>query len=135
MTAEEILTGAVSKDWIDDLPLVIKAMNKKFNRIKKDMKLLSDIPVCEGDSCQLLEMGTKVRAILDDYTTDKRLHGKFRAGDIKLSPEVRYIKKIILKPGFSPMYLLNKGENDGLDLVTKNQLQVINPDEENQIQV
>ncbi|EGG19721.1 hypothetical protein DFA_00299 [Cavenderia fasciculata] len=129
MMAQEILTGQDSKEWIQDLPVIIKAMNKKFKRIKKDRKPLSDMPLCEGDSCELLDIGTKVRVKLDDpidYNTDKRLIGKFRATDIKWNPEIKTIQDLVLKPSFPPLYKMN----DSDVWYTKNQLQLVDNDEE-----
>eukprot|EP01132_Coremiostelium_polycephalum_P009074 gene9074-11114_t len=65
MTAEEILTGDVSRHWVKDLPELIKAMNSHYKRDVKKLKPISDKPLCSGDSCELLEEGTKVEKILD----------------------------------------------------------------------
>lgn len=137
MTAEELLTNQISKRWTDILPQIIKAMNIHYSELLKKMKKIKvkDKPVCEGDSCKLLEEGTKVRAILDEPRNilgEKQI-GKFRSGDIRFNPDVRIIKRILLKPNKPPMYLLdNKKEPNGVDKVpyTKNQLQVIPETEE-----
>jgi len=134
MQSQEILTGEVSKEWVEDLPKYIKAINKKRKKEppKPDSKIL-----CNGNSCNILEIGTKVRAILDtpvDYVTDKKLHGKFRITDIRWNPEIRIIQNIMLLPGRPPLYLLNDTNNiDKIDnsvAYTKQQLQVVHDDEE-----
>ena len=134
MQSQEILTGIKSVEWIDDLPIFIDAMNKR-RRITPP-KPATDL-VCSGDSCNALEIGTKVRAILDtptDYLTDKRLHGKFRVTDIRWDPKIRIITDILLLPGRPPLYLLNDVNNiDKVDNgvgYTKNQLQLIQNNEE-----
>ena len=131
MTAQELLTGDKSVEWVDDLPVIIKAINKNIHY--KPPK--ADGPVCSGDSCQLLEIGTKVRRILDypiDTHNEKRVHGKFRASDIRWHPEIRTIKNILLTTGQPPLYQLDDGK-DGIDqrvAYTKQQLQVVDKNEE-----
>ncbi len=135
MQAQELLTGQVSREWVEDLPRAIKYINRK--RKRKPPKVSYDLFECEGDSCNLLDIGTKVRPILDkpiDYVTGKRVHGKFRGADIKWDPEVRIIKNILLLPDQPPLYQLNdKNDIDKIDQTvayTKNQLQVVPKDEE-----
>ena len=63
----------------------------------------------------------------------KKLHGKFRTGDIRWDPEIRTIKKLILSPDQPPTYLLN-GPHGRLGVsrcaYTRKQLQIV-PDNEN----
>lgn len=132
MHAQEILTGEVSKEWIEDLPKFIKAINRK--RTKALPKVSTEV-LCEKDACDLLDIGTKVRVVLFDpidYTTGSKLHGKFRITDIRWNPDIRTIKNILLLPGRPPIYLVNKenGEIDNSAGYTKNQLQVVTDDEE-----
>lgn len=134
MQAQEILTGEVSKEWIEDLPKFIEYINEK-RAIKPKQPIKEDIK-CSGDACYTLIEGTKVRAILDtpiDYITDKKLHGKFRASDIRWDPEIRIIKRVTLLPGKPPLYLLNDKKDinkiDNQVAYTKNQLQVVGEEE------
>lgn len=133
MHAEELLTGQVSRRWVDALPRIIKAMNIHYSKQKR-MKY-PDVPVCEGEACKLLDEGTKVRAVLDEPRNlfDEKLIGKFRSGDIRWDPKVRVVKQILLRPGQPPMYLLdNPKRSNGIDNIpyTRNQLQVIPEEEE-----
>ena len=134
MTAQELLTDEIDTHWVSDLPIMIKAINAK---VKKEPKTkFSDDPVCEDDSCNLLEIGTKVRVILEEpieLTSDKRLTGKFREGDIRWDMTPRTIREILIKPGFPPMYLLDgKIGKRNVEPVsyTKNQLQVVHNNEQ-----
>ena len=83
----------------------------------------------------LLFEGTRVRVRLDEPISvlGKKLHGKFRTGDIKWDPEIRIIKKLILSPDQLPTYLLN-GPHGKLGVsrcaYTRKQLQIV-PDNEN----
>ena len=82
--AQELLTGEPDTAWKDDLPVVVKEMNKiATNRPKPK---LSDRPVCKGSNCELIPEGTKVRKVLyapkSAHNLDERLSGKFRATDI-----------------------------------------------------
>lgn len=131
MSAQELLTGEESKEWVSDLPLLIKTLNKKAKN--RQQRKLPDKPVCEGQECNMFFIGDKVRAIAEepkDYVTGQKLQGKFRATDLRFDPRIRTIKEILLKPGFPPMYLLD-GKVKGRDPVayTKNQLKPVEKDE------
>ena len=134
MQAQELLTNEVSTEWKDDLPKVINAINRKAKKTK--IKSLPDLPVSQGDSSNLLDIGEKVRVKLEaplDYTSGKRLHGNFRSSDIRWDPKPRVVKEVLLKPGFPPMYLLD-GEIGKRKVepvaYTKNELQIIPENEE-----
>lgn len=132
MTAQELLTGTPSTEWIEDLPGVLKEINKNAGH-----KELPEDPVCSGKSCELLDVGTKVRAVLDqpiDVTNGKRLKGNFRATDIRFGIPIRTVKQFIISPGFPPLYLLDDDKaKNGIDIsaaYTRNQLLVVQEPEE-----
>ena len=83
----------------------------------------------------LLPEGTRVRVRLYDPISvlGKKLHGKFRTGDIRWDPEIRIIKKLILSSEQPPTYLLN-GPHGKLGVsrcaYTRKELQIV-PDREN----
>ena len=88
MTAQELLTGTPSKEWVDDLPKFVQYINAKRKR-KPPKQPKTNKTQCSGDDCTLLDIGTKVRVKLDhpiDAATDKKLHGKFRITDIRYDP-------------------------------------------------
>ena len=67
----------------------------------------------------VLPDGTPVRVQLDnpiDYVSGSRLHGKFRAGDIRWENKIRHITRLYLRPGQPPMYQV---EDDGHVAYTK----------------
>jgi len=148
-TEQEILTGEPSTQWIEDLPIYIKIINKNLKKTKCNPLDLKWEPRCNGDACDLLNEGTKVRAKLDhpiNPATGERLMengGRFRATDIRWNPEIRTIEKIVLNPNQPPMYILNDNGHDALASkqsrrvkdaeigYTKNQLQVIPDNEKN----
>src|SRR5207244_1975213 len=83
----------------------------------------------------LLPAGIRVRVKLDEPISvlDKKLHGKFRTGDIRWDPEIQTIKKPILSPDQSSTYLLNDPHGRlGVSrcVYTRKQLQIV-PDNEN----
>lgn len=133
---EELLTGEPSIEWVNDLPIAISVLNEKAKQYKKKSQHKYGDPVCGGDSCELLEEGTKVRVALDnprDIPTGKQLGTRFRAVDIRWDIQPRVIKRVLITPDQPPLYLLNgvKGPED-IDYsasYTKNQLQVIPIDE------
>lgn len=137
MTAEETITEQPSTEWVEDLPILIRALNKHtketFKPFKPDLK--SDVmPEATGESADVIPEGTRVRVALEapqDFASGKRLHGKFRSSDLRWDETPRTVKSILIKPGAPPMYLLND-DGKGIDTVsyTRNQLQVIPKDEQ-----
>jgi hypothetical protein len=127
-TAQELNTGEVSREWVEFLPKVLKAMNKRLKR-KVDMSEPPKDERCSGDECRLLAVGTKVRVILDeprDVATGKKLHGKFRAGDVRWSLNPTEITRIIIAPDQPPMYAVKEPQYVNY---TKQQLQVVSDNE------
>jgi hypothetical protein len=146
-TAEELATGETAREWIDDLPKIVKVINdimtitpqtkdiekrvknKKTGKIEKVTVEADPSPRCSGGSCQLLPVGTKVRVIAEkpmDPTNGKTLSGKFRAGDLRWEKTVRTVTQINLHPGNPPMYMISGIKNVSY---TKNQLQVVSDNE------
>lgn len=129
--AQEMLTDQTSKEWVDDLPRFIKALNKI--RKRKPPKIAKTHTI--GKDKEVLDIGTRVRAILDNpinYIDEKRLHGKFRVTDIRWNPEIMTIGNIMILPGRPPLYLLkdSKGKLDMSVAYPKKHLQVVPDDEE-----
>src|SRR6185312_1938981 len=93
---EELLTGDPAVQWKDDIPELIKALNKRTTATRIKVKKPPEYPVCEGDSCQVLDRGAKVRVILEEPRSlqGRKLHGKFRAGDVRWEERIRTIKEI-----------------------------------------
>lgn len=123
MASQELLTGEPSREWVDDLPDLIKIFNE---RKKKPLeKEISDLPIADKYTGNLLKIGQKVRVQLDypiRTTDNKRLNGTFRTSDIRFSPKIYEIEEVLLKPGYPPMYLIDDGTTVAR---TKNQLQPV----------
>jgi hypothetical protein len=133
MYAQEMLTGQPSRQWVTVLPKIIATINAV--RYRKPPPVTYE-PVCDGSACKLIPLGTRVRAILDnpiDYLSEKRLHGRFRASDIRWDPTIRIVKDILLFPGTPPLYLLSDVNDpnkiDNRVAYTKNQLQIVKANE------
>jgi hypothetical protein len=131
MSAQEMLTGQESTEWVDDFCSIVDAVDRKWRRDPPTLCL--DPPKISEDD-ELLPEGTRVRVKLEDPISvlGKKLHGKFRTGDIRWHPEVQTIKQLTLSPGQPPMYLLN-GPHGRLGVsrcaYTRKQLQIV-PDGE-----
>ena len=132
MNAQELLTGEPSVEWIEDFRAIVDEVDRQWRRDPPKVPL--GLPrISKND--ELLTEGTRVRVKLDEPISvlGKKLHGKFRTGDIRWDPEVRVIKKLILSPDQPPTYLLN-GPHGRLGVsrcaYTKKQLQLV-PDNEN----
>lgn len=107
-------------DAVDELISDIK--NKKTPEIIHD-----DVPLAGKNASTLgiLPEGTKVRIALDypiNAVTNEKLHGNFRAGDIRFSKEIYEIEKIILTPNQPVSYLVSRIKNRSF---LSNQLLVI----------
>ena len=132
MTGQELLTGETSIEWSDDYPIMIKTLNKNWQR---DPPSIPRGPPKIKVSDELLPEGTRVRVMLDEPMSvlGKKLHGKFRTGDIRWDPEIKTIKKLILSPEQPPTYLIS-GPHGKLGVsrcaYTRKQLQLV-PKNEN----
>ena len=134
--AQEQIYGETSREWVSFLPKLIKILNDGYQKKteKEDAKKGKKIPLeiqCKGSACDIIPIGTKVRAILDNpeaFITGKREHGGFRAGDTRWSADVRTVENVLLQPPNPPMYVLN-GDR-GKVAYTKNQLQLIKDSDE-----
>ncbi len=126
--SQELLTGQVSKEWVDDIKPLIELLNER--KPKPYLAEKTPDPIVDKYTGKLLKLGQKVRLLLDkpiDTVRGKRLYGDFRSGDIKWTLKVYKITEVLLKPGFPPMYLTDANDNVAR---TKNQLQKITGKEE-----
>ena len=147
-TSEELATGETSREWVKDLPKIVKVINehmtitpqtkdtekkvrdKKTGKMKKVIVEAEPSPRCKGSSCNLFPVGTKVRVIAEkpiDPSNSKSLTGRFRAGDIRWERPVRKIIQINLHPGQPPTYMVEGIKNVAY---TKNQLQQVSGTEQ-----
>ena len=121
---KEIETKKTSKDWFKSMEEFRKLIQFINDNIKyKPGKELDNLMITDANH-NILPTGTKVRVALDypiDIANEKRQHGKFRAGDIRWSKDIKLIEWDVLKPGQPPMYKIS-GEPI---LRTIQQLQVI----------
>lgn len=114
------------KSWHMYLDKIIEFLNKKVSKVY-EYDPFDDI-TGNQDIVELLEVGDKVRKILDYPITahdDKKIIGKFRAGDIRFSKDIFKIKHIILNPSMPPLYMINKSNTEDIDssvAYTRNQL-------------
>lgn len=129
---KELKTKKIVKSWHKDLAKYIKYLNDKSENLKKEtFNIYEDIAGNEK-MIELLEINDKVKVQLDypiSSANDKKLIGKFRAGDIRYSKENFKIMHIILNPGMPPMYMVNdKNDDDKMNTrvaYTRNQLLLV----------
>lgn len=113
----EVNKKKTDRSWVKYLPKIIQDYNKGKTKNIDVEKKMNQIPTikCTGQSCVLLEKGTKVRVAADypqNPVTGKKLHGKFRKTDLKYETTIRTITRVILQPGQPPMYAISgKGNN------------------------
>jgi hypothetical protein len=128
MLAEEINNDKVSRNWVDILPKVVALINKNFAHEAQDAD--PDLLVrTDKFSEEVLPIGTKVRIQLDNpisYVDDKKLYGKFRAGDIRWKKQIGEITRFFLRPDQPVLYQVDNNDNVAY---TKYQLQVVKDNE------
>lgn len=136
MAAIEEVTGQTSRDWVSTLPTFVKLFNddireKNALNKKKPVDPADKGPRCsKKGGCELLEVGTKVRVILEepvDNVTGKQLHGKFKAGDKRWDSSHRKIYQQIIRPDMPVLYIVTKPDSEKPEKAahTIQQLQVI----------
>jgi hypothetical protein len=119
-------TGEVSKEWVEFLPLVIKAINKKLSHAVKEAPE-EQPPIITSP---ILEKGTKIRIQLDapkDVASGKRLHGNFRASDPRWSIKIYTIESPLITENKNVLYSIEGIKHTAF---TRNQLQVVSPDDQ-----
>ena len=101
----------------------------------QQIRYLTDIR-CNGDDCNILTIGTKVRVKLSqpkDLSSDRTLSERFRATDTYWDPFPRKFLDIMLMPGQPPLYRVSVHDNpDEIDhraAYTKKQLQIVHENE------
>lgn len=106
--AEELHTGKPSRQWVDDLPGFVKAMNEQLERKPPKPLPADEMPVTGP---KLYEVGQRVRVRLDrPFSVDgdgKKLPGELRAGDPKWEKQVRTIEHVRLIPGAIVRYIVS----------------------------
>ena len=130
MTTIESITGQPSLDWVDILPVIIKEINKHVKKIKV-YNYNDNIPYQTKADLEVLDNGQKVRLKLDapkEYINDNKLHGTFRAGDIRWTPEIHTITNIIMLPNQPILYTV---DNTMSPAYGRNELQIVIADTEN----
>jgi hypothetical protein len=129
MTAIESITGQPNLDWIDVLPVVITEINKLV-KPKKQPNYKNKIPYENKSDLDVLDIGQKVRVKLDspkEFINDEKLHGTFRAGDIRWSSDTYKITNTIMQPNRPILYVLN---NKMFPAYNRNELQIVSHDDD-----
>lgn len=130
ITNDELETGHSSSKWVEYLPMIVKAINKKIaSSTPKNTIKSTGNPIYTTADLDLLELGDKVRIPLDEpknITTNKKLNGRFRSGDVRWVVEPTYITKILMKPNTPIMYMVASQPHVGY---TRNQIQLVDKDE------
>lgn len=106
-TAQELVTGSYSREWIDELQKIIKQLNKRFGKKTSGKVDDSKELFCKGNTCDLLDIGDLVRYPLDhaiNVVDNKRLDSKFRASDIRYSLKPTKIRTIRTSTVNPPLY-------------------------------
>jgi hypothetical protein len=126
LNAKELKNKKTSKDWFKN-KATFRSLIEELNEGVQHQPLVDDVQEnirVTDNNKELLPIGTEVRVQLDypiDLAKEKRMYGKFRAGDIRWSTNIKTIEWNVLQPNQPPMYKVN-GESI---LRTRQQLQVV----------
>jgi len=126
LNVKELKTKKTSKDWfknMDTFRELIQDLNDNIPYQPQVDDIQENIRVTDNNK-ELLPIGTQVRVQLDypiDLAKEKRMYGKFRAGDIRWSTNIKTIAWNVLQPNQPPMY---KVDEESI-LRTRQQLQVV----------
>ena len=110
MMNEEITTGNKCNSWVKYIDKLRIVLNKEMHKREPDVFKLSS----PYTNCPLFKIGSKVRVKMEqpaDYLTGKRLHGKFRVGDLRFEIQPRKITNMFIKPGAPVMYAVDGYSN------------------------
>jgi hypothetical protein len=130
MNAKELRrAGHINKEWVDILPQIIDYMNtraKKKNVMQDPSKpapMIGDRK--KGKMEKVLKVGQLVRIPLDephDIPANKKLHGRFRAGDLRWERTPTHIIRISMRPNQPIMYVTERNRNVAY---TRKQIQLV----------
>jgi hypothetical protein len=114
MMAQNKLAGYDSSKWREYLPALVNAINQKTKLTASKKKKKPDKPLLAPNrKITLLHVGDEVRISLDNPETidGKKLHGKFRASDIKWSPQTYKVTGVMFEPNQPIMYATNADQH------------------------
>lgn len=124
MNIEEINTGEVSTTWVKWLKDVVKSLNIHMSRnppnYSEDNTMINSL-----NSEKLLNIGDEVHVALNkprDIVTNKRLHGKFRATDLRYTIKPHKIVDYYFSEHQPVMYIVDGFKKN---VFTKNELKQI----------
>lgn len=134
MITKQLLSKKLNGQWVDNLKNVIQNINMKQTKIKThNIPSIAPVVNVKSKAVNLLSIGDYVLTALDapKETTGDKLHGTFRATDIRYDPNLKIIRSIVLKPGVPPLYLVSLAYNNTIIHAgyTKNQLLPLSPKE------
>jgi hypothetical protein len=134
MYAQELLTGELNREWLDDLPEIINKINERYSHkpyTEEELAKRSKNPL--NTKQEIIPVGTRVRVALDEPrdVTGKKLHGKFRSSDPRWTTKVYKVVNFIIDPFQPILYEIDMpvAKNERVAF-TKERLQVVKDDEE-----
>lgn len=122
--------SSLHDDVITNPKQIKETVSEFVENIKNDASskvpvVKTDVPLAGKVGKDILNEGDKVRVALDypiDVVSGKRLHGTFRAGDIRWTKEIHTIDKVLMQPNQPVAYLVSGITNRSF---TRNQLQAL----------
>jgi hypothetical protein len=128
MLNEEVTTGKLNTTaWKKHLGKLIKILNDGYTKEPIDPATTNPNPNEKGN---LLDIGQKVKILLNNpinYVDGSKLHGKFRAGDIRWTKETYTICQVHINPSQRVLYTVKDDNNKVLHDVAfvKEHLQLV----------
>ena len=134
MFAQETLTGEPSREWVDDLPLIIEKMNEKYgHKPYTDKELLKHFDPWKNLKQKIIPIGTPIRIMLDEPRNYKetKLTGRFRDTDQRWHQDIYHVTGYVMDPHEPILYKTDKPLKPNEKVAySRKQIQVVKPNEE-----
>ena len=133
MYSQELLTGEINRDWVDDLKDIVEKINERYGHApytddELDKKYGDPFEVIQ----KIIPLGSRVRVALDEPRdiTGTKLIGKFRSSDPRWTTEIYKVINFTMNPHFPVMYQMDKPTKPNEHVAyTAQRLQVVDDDE------
>lgn len=111
MFSQELLTGETSREWVEDLPLIVGKMNERYGHDPyTDDELYKRFNPWQDLKQKMIPLGTRVRVMLDEPRDieGSKLIGKFRDTDHRWTTQIYKVIGYVLDPHQPILYKVDK---------------------------
>lgn len=134
MYSQELLTGEINRDWVDDLKDIVEKINERYSH---DPYTDEELDKKYGDPFEvkqkIIPLGSRVRVALDEPRdiTGTKLHGNFRSSDARWTTEIYNVINFTMNAHQPVMYQIDKPTKPNEHVAyTAQRLQVVDSKEQ-----